>query len=97
MIERVNSYIKKLGFKSVEELTDEQVIDYYLDECKHTELMLYAENALCQFEKDKVLASMRKSMSEDMLFYCGYIVNESCNGEYKPEKWGWILEPPRNA
>ena len=91
--ERVKSYLKRLGIKSVRELTDEQLISYYLDECKNTELMFYAEMAFKNFEKGKVISSMRKSMEENVPFYCGYITNESCDGKYKPKEWGWILKP----
>lgn len=90
---RVKSYLSTLGVNAVDELSNKQVMNFFFEECKNTELMLYAENAIEEFDYEKVLLSMRKAMNEDLNFYCGYIVNESCNGEYKPKRCGWVLEP----
>lgn len=92
MNKRVKSYLEKVGVKTVRELTDTQVISYYLDESKHTEPMFYAEMAFRKFERGKVISSMRKSMEENIEFICTRIYDEHV-GDYIPKESGWILRP----
>lgn len=91
----IKEYLKSLGKESVDELSDIQVEEYYT---KFLKMPVGTHNALKKVEEgfftiSQVHASMRKAMREDKLFGCGYVENESCNGEYTPESYGWILQP----
>lgn len=92
MNENVKAYLDAVGVKTIKDLSDEQVLDYFLRKNKNTWLEFYAENALREFEKHKVISSMRKSMRDNIPFTCTYIVNESF-GYYEPKEYGWILKP----
>ena len=95
MNEIVIQYLNSLGLSSVNELTDVQVEEYYT---KYLLMPSAAYNAIKKVEEGvfsikEVHASMRLAMNTGMPFVCGFVENESCNGRYKPEKAGWILEP----
>ena len=81
----------------MDELTDEQVVDYYTkgnagiaQKCA-VELALqgYSE---CGFTKDQIMTSIRKAMATKIKFGMTYITNESAIGPYGKES-RWVLEP----
>lgn len=93
----IQEYLKQCSVKSVDELTDEQVVSYYTNgnagiaqECA-VELALqnYSE---CGFTKDQIMTSIRKAMVTKVKFGMTYITNESAIGPYGKES-RWVLEP----
>lgn len=97
MKEAVDLYLKKNGVKNVDELSDEQIEDFYSKEykgCPPEWAYLTAKSAIESggLTKERVMHSMRKSLEIGRLMECGYIINESTNG-YTPKKTGWAIEP----
>ena len=93
----IQEYLKQCSVKSVDELTDEQVVSYYTNgnagiaqECA-VELALqnYSE---CGFTKDQIMTSIRKAMVTKVKFGMTYITNESAIVPYGKES-RWVLEP----
>ena len=93
----IQEYLKQCSVKTVDELTDEQVVDYYTkgnagiaQNCA-VELALqdYSE---CGFTRDQIMTSIRKAMATKVKFGMTYITNESAIGPYGKEP-RWVLEP----
>ena len=94
----VKDYLKKLGKKSVCELTDEHVEFFFSQEHKDTPLewaYLTAQTAIEHggLTEEKVMLSMRKTMMTYKVLECCYILNESAIGaKGLPKRSGWIIE-----
>lgn len=91
----VKEYLNSIGLSSVDELTDVQVEQYYT---KYLRMPSAAYNAMKKVEDgifsiNEVHSSMRLAMMTGRNFLCTFIENESFDGEYEPNKTGWILEP----
>ena len=93
----IQEYIKQCSVKSVDELTDEQVVDYYTKGNASIAQKCAVELALqdyseCGFTKDQIMTSIRKAMATKVKFGMTYITNESAIGPYGKES-RWVLEP----
>ena len=99
----IQEYLKQCSVKSVDELTDEQVVDYYTkgnagiaQKCA-VELALqnYSECAVSSSPSMifmQIMTSIRKAMVTKVKFGMTYITNESAIGPYGKES-RWVLEP----
>lgn len=94
---KIQEYLNRCNVKSVDELTDEQVVDYFIEgnagigqKCA-VELALqdYSE---CGFTKNQIMTSLRKAMSSKMRFGMTYITNESAKGPSESNS-RWVVEP----
>ena len=93
----IQEYLKQCSVKTVDELTDEQVVDYYTTGNAGTAHRYAVELALqdyseCGFTKDQIMTSIRKAMATKVKFGMTYITNESAIGPYGKES-RWVLEP----
>ena len=93
----IQEYLKQCSVKSVDELTDEQVVSYYTNgnagiaqECA-VELALQ-DYSKCGFTKVQIMTSIRKAMATKVDFGLTYITNESAIGPTGKES-RWVLEP----
>ena len=90
----IQEYLKQCSVRSVDELTDEQVIKFYADgnlgigqKCAVTFALEGKE-----ISRNRILHSARKALKERCDFVCRYIENESAFGPTF-NKTGWIVEP----
>lgn len=93
----IQEYLKQCSVKSVDELTDEQVVSYYTNgnagiaqECA-VELALQDYHK-CGFTIEQIMYSIRKAMKTKTKFGLTYITNESAIGPTGKES-RWVLEP----
>ena len=93
----VEEYLKKCSVKSVDELTDEQVVNYY----KGPDIYIGQKCAVlsairdCGYKgvsKNLIKASVRKALKTGQDFKLYYVDNESANGPLY-NKTGWVVEP----
>ena len=93
----IQEYLKQCSVKSVDELTDEQIVDYYTKGNAGIALKCAVELALqdyskCGFTKVQIMTSIRKAMATKVDFGLTYITNESAIGPTGKES-RWVLEP----
>lgn len=93
----IQEYLKQCSVKSVDELTDEQVVDYYTKGNAGISQKCAVELALqdyskCGFTKVQIMTSIRKAMATKVDFGLTYITNESAIGPTGKES-RWVLEP----
>ena len=93
----IQEYLKQCSVKSVDELTDEQVVSYYTNGNAGIAQKCAVELALqdyskCGFTKVQIMTSIRKAMATKVDFGMSYITNESANGPLN-NKTGWVVEP----
>lgn len=98
MKEYVDRYLKLCNVSTIDELSNEQVLRFLLDEHLDKPSKWYAFSAQAALKdgsltEESIVQSIKKSMKIGKRFRCCYIENESANGEYFPRKSGWILEP----
>lgn len=93
----VQDYLKQCSVKSVDELSDEQVVAFFDHPDAYIGQRCAVRNALANCDrvgisKETILHSMKKSMNGagDFKFY--YISNESADGPTNYKK-GWVVEP----
>ena len=93
----IQEYLKQCSVKSVDELTDDQVVNYY----KEPDIYLGQKCAVlsavrdCDYKKKKkkrIMASVRKALKTGQDFKLYYVDNESANGPVN-NKTGWVVEP----
>ena len=93
----VVEYLKKCSVKSVDELTDEQVVNYY----KGPDIYIGQKCAVlsairdCDYKgvsKNLIMTSVRKALKTGQDFKLYYVDNESANGPID-NKTGWVVEP----
>lgn len=94
---KIQEYLNRCNVESVDELTDEQVVDYFLEgnagvgqKCA-VELALH-DYSECGFTKEEIIDSLRKAMSTKAKFGMTYITNESATGPSE-SKSRWVVEP----
>lgn len=94
---KIHEFFNQCSVKSVDELTDEQVVDYFLEgnagvgqKCA-VELALH-DYSECGFTKEEIIHSIRKAMSTKVKFGMTYITNESATGPSE-SKSRWVVEP----
>lgn len=94
---KIREYLKQCSAKSVDELSDKQVLNYFLDgnagigqKCA-VELALqdYSDSG---FSLEQIMTSIRKSMKTKTKFGMTYITNESADGPSEG-KSRWVVEP----
>ena len=93
----IQEYLKQCSVKSVDELTDDQVVNYYKEPDIYLGQKCAVELALqdyseCGFTKDQIMTSIRKAMATKVDFGMSYITNESAIGPTGKES-RWVLEP----
>ena len=93
----IQEYLKQCSVKSVDELTDEQVANYYTNgnagiaqKCA-VELALQ-DYPISGFTREQIMLSIRKAMKTKTKFGLTYITNESAVGP-TDEKSRWVVEP----
>ena len=93
----IQEYLKQCSVKSVDELTDEQVVTFYTNgnagiaQKSAVELALQ-DYSKCGFTKVQIMTSIRKAMATKVDFGLTYITNESAIGPTGKES-RWVLEP----
>ena len=93
----IQEYLKQCSVKSVDELTDEQVVNYYTEGNAGIAQMCAVELALQDypisgFTIEQIMFSIRKAMKTKTKFGLTYITNESAIGPTGKES-RWVLEP----
>ena len=93
----IQEYLKQCSVKSVDELTDEQVVTFYTNGNAGIAQKCAVELALqdyskCGFTKVQIMTSIRKAMATKVDFGLTYITNESAIGPTGKEP-RWVLEP----
>lgn len=93
----IQEYIKQRSVKSVDELTDEQVVDYYKEPDIYIGQKCDVLHAIkdCDYigvSKNQIMASVRKALKTGQDFKLYYVDNESANGPVN-NKTGWVVEP----
>ena len=93
----VQQYLKQCSVKSVDDLTDKQVIaffnapDIYIGQrCAVRNALRYCEKF--GISKNRVIQSIRMSMKGDGEFKFCYITNESADGPSQ-SNGRWVIEP----
>ena len=94
----VQDFLKQCSVKSVDELTDEQVIAFFSYPDMHIGQRCAVRNALASCEqtgisKETILQSLRKSMDGAGDFRLYYVSNESADRSINNNKTGWVVEP----
>ena len=93
----IQEYLKQCSVKSVDELTDEQVVNYY----KGPDIYIGQKCAVlgairdCEdigVSKATIMASVRKALKTGQDFKLYYVDSESANGPIE-NKTGWVVEP----
>ena len=93
----IREYLKQCSVKSVDELTDEQVVNYY----KGTDIYIGQKCAVlsairdCNYKgisKATIMASVRKALKTGQDFKLYYVDSESAVGPLE-NKVGWVVEP----
>lgn len=93
----IQEYIKQRSVKSVDELTDEQVVDYYKEPDIYIGQKCDVLHAIkdCDYigvSKNQIMASVRKALKTGQDFKLYYVDNESANGPVN-NKTGWVVKP----
>ena len=93
----IQEYLKQCSVKSVDELTDEQVVDYYKEPDIYIGQKCDVLHAIreCDYigvSKNQIMASVRKALKTGQDFKLYYVDNESAN-EPVNNKTGWVVEP----
>ena len=93
----IQEYIKQCSVKSVDELTDEQVVDYYKEPDIYIGQKCDVLHAIrdCDYigvSKNQIMASVRKALKTGQDFKLYQVDNESANGPVN-NKTGWVVEP----
>ena len=93
----IQEYIKQCSVKSVDELTDEQVVDYYKEADIYIGQKCDVLHAIrdCDYigvSKNQIMASVWKALKTGQDFKLYYVDNESANGPVN-NKTGWVVEP----
>ena len=93
----VREYLKQCSVKSVDELTDKQVIAFFNAPDIYIGQRCAVRNALRDCEKfgiskSRVLRSIRTSMKGDGEFKFSYVSNESADGPSQ-SNGRWEIEP----
>lgn len=93
----IKEYLEQCSVKSVDELTDEQVVSYYTNGNAGITQKCAVELALqdyskCGFTKIQIMTSIRKAMVTKVDFGMSYITNESAIGP-SGKKSRWVVEP----
>lgn len=93
----IQEYLEQCSVKSVDELTDEQVVSYYTKGNAGIAQMCAVELALQNypisgFTREKIMLSIRKAMKTKTKFGLTYITNESAVGPTE-RKSRWVVEP----
>ena len=93
----IQEYIKQCSVKSVDELTDEQVVDYYKEPDIYIGQKCDVLHAIrdCDYigvSKNQIMASVRKALKTGQDFKLYYVDNESANGPVN-NKTEWVVEP----
>ena len=93
----IQEYLEQCSVKSVDELTDEQVVNYY----KGSDIYIGQKCAVlsairgCGYKgisKNLIMASVRKALKTGQDFKLYYVDNESADGPLN-NKTGWVVEP----
>ena len=93
----IQEYLKQCSVKSVDELTDEQVVNYY----KGPDIYIGQKCAVlcairgCTYKgisKATIMASVRKALKTGQDFKLYYVDNESADGPLE-NKTGWVVKP----
>lgn len=93
----IQEYIKQRSVKSVDELTDVQVVDYYKEPDIYIGQKCDVLHAIkdCDYigvSKNQIMASVRKALKTGQDFKLYYVDNESANGPVN-NKTGWVVKP----
>ena len=93
----IQEYLKQCSVKSVDELSDKQVLAYFHDGNAGVGQKCAVDLALrgyseCGFTMEQVMSSIRKAMKTKAKFGMTYITNESAIGPSK-KKSRWVIEP----
>ena len=93
----IQEYLKQCSVKSVDELTDEQVVNYYKGPDVYIGQKCAVLSAIrdCVYKgvsKNLIMESVRKALKTDQDFKLYYMDNESANGPID-NKTGWVVEP----
>lgn len=93
----IQEYIKQRSVKSVDELTDEQVVDYYKEPDIYIGQKCDVLHAIkdCDYigvSKNQIMASVRKALKTGQDFKLYYVDNVSANGPVN-NKTGWVVKP----
>lgn len=93
----IQEYLKQCSVKSVDELTDEQVVDYYKEPDIYIGQKCDVLHAIkdCDYigvSKNQIMASVRKAFKTGQDFKLYYVDNESANGPVN-NKTGWVVKP----
>ena len=93
----IQEYLKQCSVKSVDELTDEQVVDYYKEPDIYIGQKCDVLHAIrdCDYigiSKKQIMASVRKALKTGQDFKLYYVDNESANGPLE-NNTGWVVEP----
>ena len=93
----IQEYLKQCSVKTGDELTDEQVVDYYKEPDIYIGQKCDVLHAIrdCDYigvSKKQIMASVRKALKTGQDFKLYYVDNESANGPLN-NKTGWVVEP----
>ena len=93
----IQEYLKQCSVKSVDELTDEQVVNYYKGSDVYIGQKCDVLHAIrdCDYigvSKNQIMASVRKALKTGQDFKLYYVDNESANGPLE-NNTGWVVEP----
>lgn len=93
----VQEYLKQCSVKSVDELSDEQVVAFFNHPDMYIGQRCAVKNALANCERigisrETILKSLRRSMAGAGEFKFYYVSNESADGQAN-DKSGWVVEP----
>ena len=93
----IQEYLKQCSVKSVDELTDEQVVNYYRGPDIYIGQKCDVLHAIrdCDYigiSKKQIMASVRKALKTGQDFKLYYVDSESANGPLE-NNTGWVVEP----
>ncbi len=93
----IQEYLKQCSVKSVDELTDEQVVNYYKGSDvyigqKCAVLSAVRDGDFKGVSKQTIMESVRKALKTGQDFKLYYVDNESADGPLE-NKTGWVVEP----
>ena len=93
----IQEYLEQCSVKSVDELTDEQVVNYYKGPDIYIGQKCSVLSAIrdCDYKrvrKNLIMASVRKALKTGQDFKLYYVDNESADGPLNNET-GWVVEP----
>ena len=93
----VQDYLKQCSVKSVDELSDEQVVAFFNHPDMYIGQRCALRNALASCERigisrEIILKSLRRSMAGAGEFKFYFVSNESADGQTK-NKSRWVVEP----